>query len=102
MILLLFPNDAIDNCCNENWKPCFYLEDGEVKQKEFIAKEGYNPMYGARPLRRAIQKHIENPLSEELIHGRFVEDNIIQIDCKDDKLIFKELYNNTKEAKKAE
>jgi len=72
------------------------------KAKEFIAKEGYNPMYGARHLKRAIQKHVESPLSEELIHGRFVEDNIIQIDCKDDKLVFKELFNHSKEAKKAE
>jgi len=72
------------------------------RAKEFIAKEGYNPMYGARPLKRAIQKHIENPLSEELIHGRFVEDNVIQIDCKDDKLVFKELFSHSKEAKKAE
>ncbi len=72
------------------------------RAKEFIAKEGYNPMYGARPLKRAIQKHIENPLSEELIHGRFVENNVIQIDCKDDALVFKELFSHSKEAKKAE
>ncbi|MFC1650781.1 ATP-dependent Clp protease ATP-binding subunit [Candidatus Latescibacterota bacterium] len=72
------------------------------KAKEFIADEGYNPMYGARPLKRAIQQHIENPLSEELIHGRFVEGNVIQIDYKTDKLVFKELVNYSKEAKKTE
>ncbi len=69
------------------------------KAKEFIAKEGYNPMYGARPLRRAIQRYIENPLSEELIQGRFVEGNIIQIDAGDDELVFNELLNQSKEAK---
>ncbi|MFC1489942.1 ATP-dependent Clp protease ATP-binding subunit [Candidatus Latescibacterota bacterium] len=70
------------------------------KAKEFIADEGYNPMYGARPLKRAIQQLIENPLSEELIHGRFSEGNVIQIDFKTDKLVFKELSNYSKEAKK--
>ncbi len=71
------------------------------KAKEFIAKEGYNPIYGARPLKRAIQKYIENPLSEELIQGRFVEGSVIQIDAGDDKLVFKELMNRSKEAEKS-
>lgn len=39
------------------------------KAKEFLAKEGFDPAYGARPLRRAIQKHIEDRLSEELLMG---------------------------------
>ena len=72
------------------------------KAKEYLAEEGYNPMYGARPLKRAIQQHIENPLSEDLIHGRFVEGNIVQIDFKTDKLVFKELSNYSKAAKKTE
>jgi len=77
--------------------------DIRIKQKarEFIAKEGYNPVYGARPLKRAIQKYIENPLSEELIHGRFAEGSIIQIDVGDDKLVFKELMNHSKKAEKS-
>lgn len=37
--------------------------------KEKISQEGYDPEYGARPLRRAIQKHIEDRLSEELLKG---------------------------------
>ncbi len=37
------------------------------KAKAFLAKEGYDPAFGARPLRRAIQKHIEDRLSEELL-----------------------------------
>ncbi len=71
------------------------------KAKEFIATEGYNPMYGARPLKRAIQKYIENPLSEELLQGLFVEGNSILIDSGDDKLVFKELLDHSKEAKKS-
>ena len=38
--------------------------------KKFLAKEGFDPTYGARPLRRAIQKHIEDRLSEELLKGK--------------------------------
>ena len=41
--------------------------------KEWLIKEGYQPMYGARPMRRAIQRYIEDPLSEEIIKGRFKE-----------------------------
>ena len=71
------------------------------KAKEFIAKEGYNPMYGARPLKRAIQKYIENPLSEELLQGKFIEGSSIQIDIGDEKLMFEELLDHSKEAEKS-
>ncbi|OGW59793.1 MAG: ATP-dependent Clp protease ATP-binding subunit ClpC [Nitrospirae bacterium RBG_16_64_22] len=47
--------------------------DVDDKAKEWILKEGYQPSYGARPLRRAIQKHLEDPLSEEILKGRFKE-----------------------------
>jgi ATP-dependent Clp protease ATP-binding subunit ClpC len=46
--------------------------------KDELAKEGYSPTYGARPLRRAIQKRIEDPLCEELLNARFVEGDIIK------------------------
>ena len=71
------------------------------KAQEFIADEGYSPMYGARPLKRAIQKYIENPLAEELLEGHFVEGSIIQIDLGDNKLIFKEMSNQSREASKS-
>ena len=45
----------------------FVLTD---EAKKFLAKEGYDPTYGARPLRRAIQKHIEDRLSEALLRGK--------------------------------
>ena len=67
----------------------------------FIADEGYNPMYGARPLKRAIQKYIENPLSEELLDGRFIEGSTIQVELEDKKLIFSELSPQSKEASKS-
>ena len=50
------------------------------KAKAFIAKEGYDPAFGARPLRRAIQKHIEDRLSEELLKGNVAKGDSLVID----------------------
>lgn len=51
--------------------------------KEKIAQEGYDPEYGARPLRRAIQKHIEDRLSEELLKGTVLNGQHIDLDVED-------------------
>jgi len=58
----------------------FVLTDGA---KLFLAKEGYDPTYGARPLRRAIQKHIEDRLSEEMLTGTIAKGHSLIIDEKD-------------------
>lgn len=47
---------------------------------EFVINEGYNPIYGARPLKRAIQKEIETPLAKELVKSSFIEGDNILID----------------------
>ncbi|MFN7845258.1 MAG: NDP-hexose 4-ketoreductase, partial [Pirellula sp.] len=53
--------------------------------KEFIIKQGSNLDYGARPLRRAIEQRVEDPLSEELLRGSFEGKNTIVVDVfKDD------------------
>jgi ATP-dependent Clp protease ATP-binding subunit ClpC len=49
--------------------------------KEFIADKGYDPNFGARPLNRAIQKYLEDPLAEEILRGQFAGDCNILIDC---------------------
>jgi len=55
-----------------------------------IAKEGYDPEYGARPIRRAIQKNIEDLLSEEILRGNVIKGQAISIDLdKDDTFIVK-------------
>jgi len=54
--------------------------------KKFLAKEGFDPTYGARPLRRAIQKHIEDRLSEELLKGNISKGDKLMIDMKDGEL----------------
>ncbi|MGH7251219.1 MAG: ATP-dependent Clp protease ATP-binding subunit ClpC, partial [Nitrospiraceae bacterium] len=59
------------------------LEIGE-DVKNWLIKEGYQPLYGARPMRRTIQKSIGDPLSEELIKGRFKDARKIKVVLKDD------------------
>ena len=71
-----------------------------TKAKEFLAEEGYSPSYGARPLKRAIQKFIENPLAEEILEGRFAEGSDILVDLKDNQIVFKEMANHSREAGK--
>ncbi len=52
--------------------------------KEFIIDKGYNPEFGARPLRRAIEHYIEDPLSEGVLSGKFKDKNLIKIDVQDE------------------
>lgn len=56
--------------------------------KELIAKDGYDSEFGARPLKRAIQKLIESPLSKELLKGTFAEDDTIQTTLENNKIKF--------------
>ncbi|MDR3613949.1 MAG: ATP-dependent chaperone ClpB [Candidatus Obscuribacterales bacterium] len=58
---------------------------------EFLARTGYDPVYGARPLRRLIQRDIENPLSLELLKGNFNDGDMISIDSNGEKLIFQKM-----------
>ncbi len=51
--------------------------------KEWLINEGFEPHYGARPMRRVIQRHIEDPLSEEIIRGRFKETKSIKVVLRD-------------------
>ncbi len=55
--------------------------------KQLIAKEGFDPMYGARPLRRAIQNMIEDRLSEEMLSGKVKEGDTVMVDAKDGKIV---------------
>jgi len=56
--------------------------------REWIGKEGYDPAYGARPLRRVIQRHIEDTLSEEVLHGKFQDAGMILVKLAGDELVF--------------
>jgi ATP-dependent Clp protease ATP-binding subunit ClpC len=56
--------------------------------KEVVVKEGYEPKFGARPLRRAVQRLIENPLSNQIIEGKFKSGDRIKADAKEDNIVF--------------
>ncbi|MEA1965566.1 MAG: ATP-dependent Clp protease ATP-binding subunit ClpC, partial [Candidatus Aerophobetes bacterium] len=70
------------------------LEEKEIdlgvteKAKDLIAKEGYDPDFGARPLRRSIQRLIEDPLSEEILQGKFKEGDKVIADIRNGNIIF--------------
>jgi ATP-dependent Clp protease ATP-binding subunit ClpB len=53
-----------------------------------IAEAGFDPVYGARPLKRAIQQQIENPLSKQILEGRFGPKDKIRVDVKNGELAF--------------
>ncbi len=54
------------------------------KAKELLAKEGFDPQYGARPLRRAVQRLVEDPLAEEVLLGRFDANDTVLVDVAED------------------
>jgi ATP-dependent Clp protease ATP-binding subunit ClpB len=62
------------------------FSDSAVK---FLSERGYDQNYGARPLKRVIQNHVETPLAKEIIQGAFKENAHITADFLDDRIIFK-------------
>lgn len=60
------------------------------RAKEFLAEKGYSPAFGARPLKRTIQKHVEDPLAEEILKGQFSGECEVTVDRREgeDKLTF--------------
>ena len=58
------------------------------KAKETLANIGYDPVYGARPLKRAVQNHLETPLARELLAGKFHSADTIHVDAEDGSLTF--------------
>jgi ATP-dependent Clp protease ATP-binding subunit ClpB len=55
---------------------------------DYLAATGYDPVYGARPLKRAIQQHVENPLAQEILSGRFLPGDVINIGFEKGRLFF--------------
>ena len=58
--------------------------------KRWLAEKGFDPHFGARPLKRAIQKHLEDILSDEMLKGRFANGGLIEVSLQDDSLVFVE------------
>lgn len=58
------------------------------KAKSWLAKVGFDPIYGARPLRRAVERYVENPLSAKILGGEFKDGDTVIVDLVDEKLTF--------------
>ena len=70
------------------------LEDRKINieltdaAKAWLAKTGFDPVYGARPLRRAVERYIENPLSSMILKGEAKAGDTVLVDVKDEQLTF--------------
>ncbi|MCB9112083.1 MAG: AAA family ATPase [Anaerolineales bacterium] len=72
--------------------------------RSWLAKEGYDPAFGARPLRRAIQKYVESPLSVELLGGKFKDgaEVVVDVDANENKIVFSSSAPSRKKKSKQE
>ncbi|HXX41638.1 MAG TPA: ATP-dependent Clp protease ATP-binding subunit [Chthoniobacterales bacterium] len=61
----------------------------ETSAKELLIEKGYDPMYGARPMRRAVEKYLEDPFAEELLRGNVKPGDTVHVAAENGKLIFK-------------
>ncbi|MEP3839131.1 MAG: ATP-dependent chaperone ClpB [Algibacter sp.] len=71
--------------------------DATHEAVNYLADKGYNPEYGARPVKRVIQKEVLNALSKEILAGKVTTDSIILLDAFDDKLVFRNQGDLVKE-----
>src|SRR5438128_8499030 len=55
---------------------------------EFVIEKGYDPNYGARPMRRAVERYLEDPLAEEILRGNVKAGTKVQVTAQDGKLVF--------------
>ncbi|WP_242084953.1 ATP-dependent chaperone ClpB [Aestuariivivens sediminis] len=71
--------------------------DATNEAVDYLSEKGYNPEYGARPVKRVIQKEVLNALSKEILAGKVTTDSIILLDAFDDKLVFRNQSDLVKE-----
>ena len=80
---------------------CKRLEERRISLKtderalEWLAQQGYDPVYGARPLKRVIQRHLENPLATLLLEGKIHDGQCVTLKVRDDELVFDNLSGST-------
>ncbi|MGE8249822.1 MAG: hypothetical protein ACN6PO_11480, partial [Stenotrophomonas bentonitica] len=55
---------------------------------QLLGNVGFDPVYGARPLKRAIQAQLENPLAQKILSGEFLNGDVIRVDAAEGKLVF--------------
>src|SRR5437667_2656217 len=62
----------------------------DEKAKDFLVEKGYDPIYGARPMRRSVERYLEDPLAEEILKGHLHDNDPIQVTVQGDKLVFQQ------------
>jgi len=62
----------------------------DSKAKDFLVEKGYDPQYGARPMRRSVERYLEDPLAEEILKGNLHEGEPVTVTAEDGKLLFKQ------------
>jgi ATP-dependent Clp protease ATP-binding subunit ClpC len=60
----------------------------DEKARDFLVEKGYDPNYGARPMRRAVERFLEDPLAEEILKGNLHENDPVRVTLENDKLVF--------------
>jgi ATP-dependent Clp protease ATP-binding subunit ClpC len=70
----------------------------EQTAKDFLVEKGYDPNYGARPMRRAVERYLEDPLAEEILRGNLHPNEPITVAVEEGKLVFKQKAPATPEA----
>ena len=63
---------------------------------EFVIEKGYDPNYGARPMRRAVERFLEDPLAEEILRGNVKAGSKVHVTAKDGQLVFQSEVPKTK------
>ncbi len=60
----------------------------DAASKDFLIEKGFDPQYGARPMRRAVERYLEDPLAEEILRGTLIDGEPVQVSVAGDKLVF--------------
>jgi ATP-dependent Clp protease ATP-binding subunit ClpC len=94
--IVLLMSEELRKRLNEQEIDFILTEDA----KKFLAKEGFDPAFGARPLRRAIQRHIEDRLSEELLTGNIKQGDTVKIDVVEGELKVEKAQENEESVSK--
>jgi ATP-dependent Clp protease ATP-binding subunit ClpC len=68
------------------------------KAREFLIEKGFDPQYGARPMRRSVERYLEDPLAEEILRGTLVPSGAVQVTVEGDKLVFVQPKENAEGA----
>ena len=68
----------------------------DASARDLLLEKGFDPTYGARPMRRAVERFLEDPMAEEIIRGDLREGETISISAKDDKLVFTQKESSAK------